>query len=330
MVQLLKIKEQIYRFVSRYEIFVMAAIRFLIAFTAFRMINVSTGYMKTLTDYPVALVLALLCSFLPAGMMIFFSAALIMIQFYGLSRELCLVTALIFVILFCLYLRFSVKKGFYAMLTPLLSVFGIPYTMPVASGLLSQPYTVISVICGEVTYFLLKHVEESSALFSSVNKDSKKSILTLASTEILTDREMYLYLAAFAAAAVAVYCIRKLSTDHSHLIAIVIGIVIQLGMISAGEIALGNYSALGRVVFGCIVSLILSLIVSFMTRSLDYSRVEHLQFEDDEYYYYVKAIPKSFVPVQDKQVKQINTKHTRTKKSSKSRKPKQEDQDESL
>ena len=51
-----------------------------------------------------------------------------------------------------------------------------------------------------------------------------------------------------------------------------------------------------------------------MTHSLDYSRVEHVQFEDDEYYYYVKAVPKASVPVEDKQVKQINAKRTRTKK----------------
>lgn len=322
MVQLLKIKEQIYQFVGRFEIYVMAAIRFVIAFVAFYLINSTTGYMKFLTDYPIALILALLSSFLPAGMMMFFSAALILIQFYALSRELCLVTALIFIVLFCVYLRFSTRKGLYAMLTPLTGIIGVPYALPVASGLLSEPYTVISVVCGEVVYFLLKHVRNSSAMFSSVNNTSAKSILTLAASEILMDKEMYLYLIAFVAAAIVVYCVRKLSVDHAHVIAIVIGIVLQLGAISAGEIWLGNTAALVQIIIGCVVSLLISLIVNFMTRSLDYSRVEHVQFEDDEYYYYVKAVPKAFVPVQDKQVKQINTKRTRTKKASKNKKTK--------
>ena len=90
--------------------------------------------MKVLSDYPVALILALLCSFLPAGLMMFFGAVLILLQFFALSKELCLIMALVFVVMFCLYFRFTSRKGLYTVLTPLLGVVGIPYTMPVASG----------------------------------------------------------------------------------------------------------------------------------------------------------------------------------------------------
>ena len=110
MVQLLKFKERFFQFVGRFEIYVMAAVRFVIAFAAFSLINSTTGYMKVLSDYPVALILALL--------------------------------------------RFTSRKGLYTVLTPLLGVVGIPYTMPVASGLLGAPYTVLSVVCGEAVYFI--------------------------------------------------------------------------------------------------------------------------------------------------------------------------------
>ena len=36
-----------------------------------------------------------------------------------------------------------------------------------------------------------------------------------------------------------------------------------------------------------------------------YSRTENVQFEDDEYYYYVKAVPKVVVQMPEKQVKHI-------------------------
>ena len=39
--------------------------------------------------------------------------------------------------------------------------------------------------------------------------------------------------------------------------------------------------------------------------SVDYSRTENVQFEDDEYYYYVKAVPKVGVQMPEKQVKHI-------------------------
>ncbi|MCD8365581.1 MAG: hypothetical protein LUC83_07190 [Clostridiales bacterium] len=326
MVQLLKMREQFYRFVGRYEVYVLAAVRFVIAFAAFYLINSSTGYMKVLSDYPIALILALLCSFSPTGLMLFFGAVLILLQFYALSNVLCLVTAMIFIVLFCVYLRFSTRKGLYTVLTPLFNVIGIPYVMPVACGLFENPYTVISVVCGEVVYFLMRHVTESSALFSSANEISTTSIITLAVTEILTDQEMYLYLCAFAVAAIAVYCVRKLPVDQSYLASVVIGTVVQLAIIGGGEVYLGNSQAVFRILIGCVISLLIMMLIAFMTHSLDYSRVERVQFEDDEYYYYVKAVPKAFVMPEDKQVKHIHRKKSHSKKNPKSKKTKPEEE----
>ena len=37
--------------------------------------------------------------------------------------------------------------------------------------------------------------------------------------------------------------------------------------------------------------------------NLDYARTENVQFEDDEYYYYVKAVPKKMIAKEEKVVK---------------------------
>ena len=47
-------------------------------------------------------------------------------------------------------------------------------------------------------------------------------------------------------------------------------------------------------------------VVQFFRMSLDYTGVRKLQFEDDEYYYYVKAVPKLKVAVVDKTVTKID------------------------
>ncbi len=325
MVQLLKVRERFFRFVGRYEFYVMAVVRFVIAFAAFSLINSSTGYMEVLSDYPIALVFALISSFLPAGMMMFLGAVLILLQFYALSAQLCLITALIFVVLFCVYFRFSDRKGLFTVLTPVLSVFGIPYVMPVASGLFAEPYAVVSVICGEVAYFILKRVNAGSALFAASGEADATGTVTFAVTEILADREMYLYLAAFAIAAVAVCCVRRLPVDYAHMASVVVGTVIQFVIIGGGEIFFGNTQALIRILIGCVVSLVIMLFLAFMMRSLDYSRVERVQFEDDEYYYYVKAVPKASVGPEDRQVKQIHSGRNRNKKNPRGRKAKPED-----
>ena len=45
--------------------------------------------------------------------------------------------------------------------------------------------------------------------------------------------------------------------------------------------------------------------------AVDFRRTEYVQYEDDEYYYYVKAVPKINVAGEDVKVKQINARKTR-------------------
>ncbi len=294
MIPLLRLKDRIVQFVGKYEIYVMAAFRFAVGYIAFHMIVTNLDYMDFLTEYPIAILLALLCCFLPSGVMVFCAAVLILLELYSLSMILCLIIALIFLIMFCAYMRFTSRKGMYVMLTPIMSMLGISYTMPVASGLLGEPYAVISVICGDATYFILQHVTANYTLFLGEDDISTSNVISFAVSQLLLDREMYLYLIGFAAAAVVTFCIRKLPVRQSHLIAAAIGIVTQIAIIGGGEVMMGNQAALLPILIGCVVSFLILMIVSFFMHNLDYRRVENVQFEDDDYYYYVRAIPKSF------------------------------------
>ena len=48
------------------------------------------------------------------------------------------------------------------------------------------------------------------------------------------------------------------------------------------------------------------LVLELVFLSVDYVRTERLEFEDDEYHYYVKAVPKIGVTAPQKSVKHIN------------------------
>ena len=55
------------------------------------------------------------------------------------------------------------------------------------------------------------------------------------------------------------------------------------------------------------------MIVNVFILAVDYSGTEYVQFEDDDYYYYVKAVPKLKVAKRDVKVKHINVKKSGTK-----------------
>ena len=62
-----------------------------------------------------------------------------------------------------------------------------------------------------------------------------------------------------------------------------------------------------ELLFGLIISLVLAYVYKFFIFNIDYTRTEYTQFEDDEYYYYVKAVPKISIKFPDYKNEKINT-----------------------
>lgn len=94
--------------------------------------------------------------------------------------------------------------------------------------------------------------------------------------------------------------------DYAWIIAIVAGTIAQLGVIFIGDIAADVSVSVIRLLMGILVSIVIAGIYTFFVFAVDYSRTEYVQFEDDDYYYYVKAVPKLTVSAPDVKVQKIN------------------------
>lgn len=117
---------------------------------------------------------------------------------------------------------------------------------------------------------------------------------------------MWLVIAAMVVCLLLVYLIRRRSVNHAWEAAIIAGTVVYVLVMVAGDLLLDvsvNYVTL---IAGGVGAVLLGLVLEVMVFSVDYARTEYLQFEDDEYYYYVKAVPKASVAVPEKTVKRIN------------------------
>ena len=62
-----------------------------------------------------------------------------------------------------------------------------------------------------------------------------------------------------------------------------------------------------ELLLGTLGSMVIAGIYNFLIFSVDYSRTEYTQFEDDDYYYYVKAVPKITISTPDVKVQKINS-----------------------
>ena len=267
------------------------------------MINHNIGYMEKISSTPIALILALICSILPVGGIVFIGSVLILADMYALSLEVCIVALILFILIYILYFRFSPKNEYGVFLTPICFGLNIPFVMPVGMGLLRELYSMFSMVCGIILYFFLNGVKQNATTLGGVDeKEAATSKIVVALNQLLGNREMYLVLAIMVVTLVIVYIIRRMSIEHAWAVAIIFGILFEaVGMI-AGDMVLGISGKTVTILVGSIISCVIAFGIQFLFFNLDYSRTERLQFEDDEYYYYVKAVPKAIVAGTDKKV----------------------------
>ncbi len=328
MTVLLEMKERIKLIYSKYEAFIVPVLKFLLAFITFSTLNSRMGYMTRIDDMRIMLIAALTCSFLPVGLMVLMAAVFSLMHMYALSMEVALVGLCMYLIMYLLFFRFSPKDSLVVVLTPLLFSMNIPYVVPIAVGLLCGPASIVSVGCGIAVFYLLRMVIDSAPNIRIMEEGEILEKVRFMVEGILGSKAMLVMIAAFVVTVLVVYLIRRMSVDYSWTIAMVTGAMINVVLLLIGDLMYDVNLSMGSVLLGSLLALVVAKVIEFFRFCVDYSRTEKVQFEDDEYYYYVKAVPKMTVSVPTKTVKRINSQRDRMAESEpRSRNPRQPKRD---
>ena len=280
--------------------------QFILAIVTFTVINHNVGFMKAVASPVASLALAVICTFLPLMVTVIMATVLILAHMFALSIGMLAVTAVIFLIMYIFYLRLTPKKALIVLLTPLAFFLKVPYIIPVACGLVATPISLIAISCGTIVYYMLEYVKKSSVNIENVGAKGMLTQVTKYVQQVFQNKEMWIIIVAFIICFFVVFTLRRTSMDHAWKVAIVAGAVANVIVIVAGDIALGVHTSYGTLIGGNVGAIVIGLILELFLFSVDYARSENLQFEDDEYYYYVKAIPKVSVATPEKTVKRIN------------------------
>ncbi len=311
MTGLLEIRERVKMLYGRYEVFILPVVKFLFALIVLNTLNGKLGYMTKLDNIAIVLIVSLMCSFLPTGCILMFAALFSILHLYALSLEVALVGLCMFLIMFLLFFRFSPRDSLLVLLTPLLCSMNIPYVIPIAAGLLCSPVSVVSVGCGVAVHYLFQTVIASAPAIGTMAESEATAKLRLIIDGIVKNKEMLVVIAAFGITIMVVYLIRRMSFDHVWTIAMVAGAMTDIVILLVGDLIYDINISVAGALLGSLLALAVAKVLEFFRFCVDYSRTEKVQFEDDEYYYYVKAVPKMTVSAPAKTVKRINTQRHR-------------------
>lgn len=304
---LIEMKQYVRNFINKYEAYLKPVAKLLLALIVLMTINGKLGYMHKIDSISIVLIVALMCSFMPSNFIVLMSGVFVILHMYALSLETFVVILVLFIILFLLYFRLSPRDSVVALLVPIACAMGIPYIFPIIMGLIGGPYSLVSIACGVIVYYALGSVSDNAATLTTMETEDMATRLKLVVDGIMDNKAMIALIIAFSITVIVVFVIKNLSINYSWPIAIVAGALTDAIVVLVLILAMDVSVSVVGLVFGTILAVAIGFVMQFLFFNVDYNKTEKVQFEDDDYVYYVKAVPKVTVATSSKTVKRINS-----------------------
>ena len=305
--KILELREAYRLLYSKYSMYIEAVIKFVVALVALIVINSHIGALGVLENPLVVILISLVCAVLPKTL----SAMLVMLTIVGhmfaISIEVALIILVMFIVMYLLFFRFTSKESAVLVIMPILCAIGIPYIMPIILGLVASPVSAVSLIFGTLVYFILSFFGNDFENIVEIAKDDGFEVLSMFIENVMKNMAFYYCIIALVVVLVLVYVLKRLSMDYSWIIAVCAGGGIQIIVFLVGcfMFDMSLFCGVLSVILGGLLTVVIAWFLQFFLHSVDYTKAEKVQFEDDDYYYYVKAVPKIKVaaPAKKKPVK---------------------------
>ena len=310
MTHLLILKEQINKFYGNYGVYLEPIIKFLTALFVFNIINAHLGFNSQLSTITVVLILSVVCAVLPYGAITVIAGALAVGQVFAVSAIVAGVILVIYCIMYCLGVRYSKKFGNLLLAVPILYVLKIPYVVPILMGMIGTPIVVLPISCGVILYYMFCAIKNTASVVVGTSVEESLTFYKLVVDNAMANYEFVFFVVLFAVVVFITYFIRKRTFNYAFEIGIASGTIACILGSLIGTLTMNISSEIILIILGSSISGFIVYIICSFCRILDYTTIEHLQFEDDDYYYYVKAVPKAKITAPEKNVKRINSKKT--------------------
>ena len=289
---ILIIRDSLRKIYAGYDIFLRPVLKFALAFLMLYLLQSRVGF-SSMLDRPVVIgACALLCAFFPFGFITFISGLFLLGNMYEVSYAMTLFTLVVLMMIFVLYYGFHPGTGIIISLVPLAFFFKIPYLVPLILGMSAGLASSVPAVLGVLVWFIVKYFADHAGTMQQAARsaDMVEGFLGISET-ILKNEYMYIIMLAFVLCIVTVSLLSHSSMDHAWTIAVTAGTIVLAVVIFIGGASFDSGS-IGGDLAGLVVSFLLAFLYEYIFYCVDYQGTEHLRFEDDDYYYFVKAVPK--------------------------------------
>lgn len=290
--KLLEIRTMVLKLYQKARFIVNPIVKFILSWIVFNGINDAIGYDVRFTKTIVVLLLSVICAVTPGGVLVFFAMVLSLVHVFSVSIYLSVLLLLVFLILYGMLMRFSPKQAIVAVALPVLAKYNLHYAVPLVLGCVANPLSICACACGVFVYHIIDVIQAAASRNVGNNPDDILQLYIDIADAVMANKQMFIMLVVFSLVIITVFCIRKFSFDYAFLVSITAGMIVNIIGFLVADLKYSVTVNIGILILMTILSGVVAVIVEFIKRVLDYTAVERVQFEDDDYYYYVKAVPK--------------------------------------
>ena len=307
MKQIFNIKNKIEDYYLKHTTITNCLVRFFLSLASLLVLRINLGFNSILSSILFTVFFSAVCAFIPVKITLIALVAYVVVQVFSMSAGLGIISCFLFVAMYLIYFRFNEKLGYVLILIPLLCMIRLPILIPLILAVTAPFLSVVSVMIGLISYYFLHYMHINTAVFQGMADSGEISKMSVLLTGVFTYKEMLFSIACVVILFFAVYYLKKINVNQSNAMAISMGSGIYVILMIISSLFLGTitYSKLIWIVAGAAISCVLAILISAAILPLDYNRTELLEFEDEEYKYYVRAVPKAAITKESIKVKRI-------------------------
>ncbi len=309
MSQLAKIihyKELIIEFYQKHADVINPVSKGIFSFLTLMILRGMFPYDTPMRNIAVLFVISVAQAFVPISVLFFTGFALILTAAWSVSADI----AALFLIVFFIYLlgivRLDGKSVVILMLTPILFVCKLEFFLPVVLGMLIGYQAILPCVGGILLYFLSQYTADANSVLMTSSNTEIGTALQRVFDLLTIDKHMLVSVLTFALIILLAAGLSQLTYERARIIAIIGGNIALAFIMLMGKLFFAFDMSIIRLFVEAILSMGLAQIVMLFRGTGDLSRIEHTTFEDDEYIYYVKAVPKMKMAQIDVNKKDIN------------------------
>lgn len=292
MAHLVYLKENIKYYYQKYAHVVDPVVKFLFSVMALCIFQRMFSYNSAVDSILLFVLVSAVQAFLPMSFLYYTASILAMLNLWKASVEMLMVFCFLFFICLLLFVRVDSKNAFLIILTPILFYLKLEYFLPVLLGMSIGFGGILPVMGGIFIYYFSLYTQDAIALLTTGSGTEMGVGMSRIMNLIMIDKTLLVVLVTFGLVIFISTLLYQLFHEKAWMFSIIIGNIAMILVFLSGRLIFElNYSIV-RVFVEGILAMGLAVVVQFFEGIGDFSRMEKVSFEDDEYIYYVKAVPK--------------------------------------